>query len=350
VPLRAAPVALASTVNSTVPAPDPLPPLVTVTQGTLLTAVHAQPTTAVTMTDPDPPATGTACVEGAIEKVHPASWLTETVRPAMVAVPLRAGPVFDWMSSWTVPLPDPFAPRAIAIKAALLTALHEHSAAVVTLTFCDPPAAGSPIVSGATTGLHPASCVTVNVCPAAVIVPLRAPPVLAAAVNCTVPEAVPLPPDVTEIQEAFAVAVHAHAPVAFTVNDPDPPPDGTVWPAGEIENVQPLACTTVNAWPAIVTVPRRSASAFAAITSCTVPLPDPPLPEEMPIHGTLLPAFHEQPAGAVTPTDAFPPMLPTFWLAGEIENEQPPSCPTVSVCPPAVIVPVRCGPVLAAAA
>ena len=151
----------------------------------------------------------------------------ETVRSAMVAVPLRAGPVFAWMSSWTVPLPDPLAPAAIAIHGALLTAVHEHSAAVVTLTFCDPPAAGSPMVSGATAGLHPASWVTVNVCPAAVIVPVRAPPVLAAATNCTVPAPVPLPPEVSEIHDAFALAVHAQAPLALTVNDPDPPPDGT---------------------------------------------------------------------------------------------------------------------------
>jgi hypothetical protein len=70
----------------------------------------------------------------------------------------------------------------------------------------------------------------------------------------------------------------------------------------------------------------------------------------MPIHETLLAAFHEQPAGAVTPTDAFPPLLPTFWLEGEIVNAQPSSCCTVNVFPPAVIVPVRRGPVLAAAA
>ena len=73
VPLRAAPVAFASTVNSTVPPPDPLAPFVTVTQGTELTAVHAQPPPAVTVTDPGPPATGTACVDGAIETVHPES-------------------------------------------------------------------------------------------------------------------------------------------------------------------------------------------------------------------------------------------------------------------------------------
>src|SRR5215207_6568871 len=108
-----------------------------------------------------------------------------------------------------------------------------------------------------------------------VIVPVRAPPVLVAAVNCTVPGPVPLPPDVMAIHEAFAVAVHAHAPVVLTLNDPDPPVDGTLWPAGEIDNVQPLACTIVNVWPAIVTVPRRSASVFAAVVSCTLPLPAP---------------------------------------------------------------------------
>jgi len=49
-------------------------------------------------------------------------------------------------------------------------------------------------------------------------------------------------------------------------------------------------------------------------------------------------------------TDTLPPMLPTFWLGDEMENEQPASCRTVNVCPPAAIVPVRCGPLLAAAA
>jgi hypothetical protein len=117
----------------------------------------------VTATDPDAPPTATAWLAGAIDTVQPASWLTETLLPAIVAVPLRAGPSFDRMSSWTVPLPDRFWSPAITIQDALLTAVHEHSAAVVTLTFCEPPAAGAPSVSGATTGLHPVSCVTVNV-------------------------------------------------------------------------------------------------------------------------------------------------------------------------------------------
>src|SRR6185369_16539655 len=134
------------------------------------------------------------------------------------------------MSSRTVPLPDRPPAPAIAIQPSLLTAVHEHSAAVVTLTFCDPPAFVAVIVSGATTALHAVSCVTVNVCPAAVIVPLRAAPVLAATVNCTVPPPVPLEPEAMAIQAALAVALHAQVPAVFTLNDPEPPPDGTFWP------------------------------------------------------------------------------------------------------------------------
>ena len=79
----------------------------------------------------------------------------------------------------------------------------------------------------------------------------------------------------------------------------------------------------MDVWPAIETVPLRAASAFAPITSCTEPLPDPLLPDEMPIQLALLDDDHEQPAGAVTLTDALPPALLTFWLAGEIEYEHP---------------------------
>src|SRR4029079_7546473 len=132
---------------------DPLPPFVTVIHGTVLTAVHAQPPLVVTATEPVPPPTATAWLEGAIAMVQPASWVTETVLPAMVAVPLRAGPSFDWMSSWTVALRDRLPSPATAIHGALLTALHAHSAAVVTLTVCGPPAVGAAIVSGGPTTL-----------------------------------------------------------------------------------------------------------------------------------------------------------------------------------------------------
>ena len=79
----------------------------------------------------------------------------------------------------------------------------------------------------------------------------------------------------------------------------------------------------MNVWPAIETVPLRAASGFAPITSCTEPLPDPLLPDETAIQLALLEVVHEQPAGAVTLTDALSPPLLMFWLAGEIEYEHP---------------------------
>ena len=115
-----------------------------------------------------------------------------------------------------------------------------------------------------------AACETVNVFPAAVIVPVLAPPVFAATENATVPLPVPEPPLVIVIHDAFAPAVHAHVPVeAPTAMDPVPPDSVNVWLAGEIVNVQgagAAACDTVNVLPPIVRVPVRAAPEFAAAT------------------------------------------------------------------------------------
>lgn len=151
-----------------------------------------------------------------------------TTFPAIVAVPLRAASVLAWMSSRTVPLPDPLAGIAIAIHGALLAAVHVQSAAVEMLTICEPPAAGAGSVSGATTALQPLSCETVNVCPATVIVPLRAAPGFDAAENWTEPGPLPLAPAVTLIHPAFATAVHAHDRLVLTVNEAAAPAAGTV--------------------------------------------------------------------------------------------------------------------------
>jgi hypothetical protein len=87
------------------------------------------------------------------------------------------------MASCTLPLPLPLSGGVIAIHGTPLDAVHEHSGAVVTPTFWDPPTAGSAIVSGATDTLQPLSCITVNVWPAAVIVPVRAVDDFGAAAN-----------------------------------------------------------------------------------------------------------------------------------------------------------------------
>jgi hypothetical protein len=152
----------------------------------------------------------------------------------------------------------------------------------------------------------------VKVWAAAVIVPLRAAPGFGAVVNCTGPDPLPLAPAVTLIHGALATAVHVHDWLVVTVNDPEPPPAGVPCEVGEIENAQPFAWTIVNVCPAIVAVPRRSPSAFAATANCTVPFPDPLLPEEILIHAAPLVAVHGHPPAAVTVTDTVPPVLATF--------------------------------------
>jgi hypothetical protein len=59
-PLRAVPFGFAPALNATVPVPLPLAPLVTVSHDVLLlTLVHVQPASVVTVAEPVPPATAT---------------------------------------------------------------------------------------------------------------------------------------------------------------------------------------------------------------------------------------------------------------------------------------------------
>jgi hypothetical protein len=80
-----------------------------------------------------------------------------------------------------------------------------------------------------------AACVTVNVCPAIVSVPVRAAPPFAAIANVTVPLPVPEAPAVTVIQLTPDAAVHEHPLPAVTAVDPDPPLATTAWLVGAIE-------------------------------------------------------------------------------------------------------------------
>lgn len=59
---------------------------------------------------------------------------------------------------------------------------------------------------------------------------LRVAPGFAAAVNATVPLPLPLAPEVMVIHDAPVAAVHEHPLGAVTLNDPVPPPIGTVAP------------------------------------------------------------------------------------------------------------------------
>ena len=92
------------------------------------------------------------------------------------------------------------------------------------------------------------ACVTVNVWPATVNVPVRALLlVFAAALNPTDPLLVPLMPFMIVSQAALLLAVQLHPVPVVTVTDPVPPDAPIDWLPGAMEAVQDApACVTVN--------------------------------------------------------------------------------------------------------
>jgi len=108
------------------------------------------------------------------------------------------------------------------------------------------------------------ACVTVNVDPAIVSVPVRAPPVFAATVNVTVPLPVPLAPLAIVIQLALLLAVHVQPDCVVTVTGPPVPPSvGNAWLVGLMVYVHPEFCEIVTVFPATVSVPLRAGPVFA---------------------------------------------------------------------------------------
>jgi len=113
----------------------------------------------------------------------------------------------------------------------LLVAVQSHPAVVVTAIVFVPPTAGTDWKSGVTLKAHDdaEACVTVNVCPAIVSVPVRVVPVeFAAAEKVTSPFAVPDAPAVMVSQVALLVAVHVHPLAELTVTEPEPPTEATL--------------------------------------------------------------------------------------------------------------------------
>ena len=117
------------------------------------------------------------------------------------------------------------------------------------------------------------------------------------------------------------------------------------FPIGTASITYFFCCDTVKVCPAIVSVPMRAPSAFAATVKVAIPLPLRNEPS-MVIHGTLLTAVHVQPDVVVTFTGPpSPPELSIVWLAGAMAYLHS-ACVTVMVWPAAISVPVRAGPVL----
>ncbi len=232
------------------------------------------------------------------------------------------------------------------IQDASAVAVQEQPGLVVTVSEPLPPDCGALTVVGLTVKVQPgAGCVTVNVCPPIVSVPVRALVVeFAAIVKEAVPFPEPLAPAVTVIHPTLLTAVHAQPVTAVIVADPVAPLAATDCDEGEIVGVQGApASFTVNVLPAIVSVPLRGVVVgFAAAVNATLPAPEPDVPDVMVIHASLLTVVHEQPAGADTVTLPVPPVPATDCEAGEIVTVQVmPVCVTVNVLPAIVTVPVR---------
>jgi hypothetical protein len=348
VPVRLEATVFAVTLKPTVPLPEPLAPLVTVIQDALLPALQEQPVATVTPLLPVPPAAVNDWVVGEMDGLQPAAnCVTVKVVPAIVSVPVRLeATVFAATLNVTGPLPDPVAPPVTVIHAALLAAVQLQPVAAVTALLPLPPAAAKDWVVGEIVGEQDAAaCVTVNVAPAMVSVPVRLEAtVFAATVKPAVPVPDPAAPLVSVIQDALLAAVHAQPVATLTVLVPVPPDAVNDWLAGEIDGEHDAAaCVTVNVVPAIVRVPvRLEATAFAPTLKVTEPLPVPVAPPVIVIHGALLAAVQLHPLATVTVLLPLPAAAVKDWLAGEIDGEQEAAAwVTVKVVPAIVSVPVR---------
>jgi hypothetical protein len=169
--------------------------------------------------------------------------------------------------------------------------------------------------------------------PLIVSVAVREPPLLAPALNATVPLPLPELPLVITSHASLADAVHVHCAAVSTITVPDPPPAGTdcapgrsvqlhgrvgsgvggVGVGGVGVGVGPAlaACRIVIVCPAIVTAASRAPPVLSAMFNVTAALPEPFGELPTVIQLTLLAAFHEH-AGelAVTGTLIGPPLAP----------------------------------------
>jgi hypothetical protein len=177
---------------------------------------------------PFPPPGGADPEEAESVKVQPCPWLTVNVRPAIVSVPERPGPVVAAALNVSVPFPVALAADVIVSHAALLVAVQPQPAPAPTATEPVPPPAATFCESGVIVNVHPWPWAIVTVLPATVIVPDRDGPVVGAAVKDMVPDPFPLAPCVIVIHESLVEAVQAQPAAALTSTLRVPPLASTV--------------------------------------------------------------------------------------------------------------------------
>jgi hypothetical protein len=143
VPTRSTEPELRDAAKVTVPFPVPFEPPLFVSHETLLAAVQLQFDPVVTVVVKVSPVAARVRDAGETLYVHeagaPPSWVTVTVRPATVRVPVRSpGAVLAVTPNVTVPLPVPLEPPLIVSQDALLVAVHPHPPPVVTVVVDEP--------------------------------------------------------------------------------------------------------------------------------------------------------------------------------------------------------------------
>ena len=95
-----------------------------------------------------PPAASTVKFNGDTSNVQPGDCVTVKTCPAMVAVPVRDGPLVGATVTVTLPVPDPPA-GPTEIQSALLAAVHGQPALDVMATLWVPPDAPTDCDAGA---------------------------------------------------------------------------------------------------------------------------------------------------------------------------------------------------------
>ena len=152
-----------------------------------------------------------------------AACVTVNVCVAIVSVPVRAD-AFGFAATLkpTGPFPLPLAPLVTVIQLSLLAADQLQPAPEVTFVEPVPPAATTDKLFDEIANVHPAAaCVTVNVWPATVSVPLRGDVFgLADALKPTLPLPLPLAPLVTVSHPVLLTPVQVHPVGAVTFVEP----------------------------------------------------------------------------------------------------------------------------------
>src|SRR5688572_10061583 len=107
--------------------------------------------------------------------LQPPPYVTVTVCPATVSVPVRDGPVVAAASYTTAPLPLPSRPDRMSIQSTWEVAVHTHRALEArTSTVFEPPESGNDVCDEPSSNLHsPAACVISTRLSLATMAPLR---------------------------------------------------------------------------------------------------------------------------------------------------------------------------------